>query len=343
MKRQHPTDLGRALFTFFQEYLPTQRGVSVHTLRSYRDSTLLLLRYMADDTGKRIEMLQLSDFNAEHVIRFLRHLETKRHNGIATRNARLAGLHTFARFLIANHPEYLASLQRVLGLPFKRGAKKTPIDYLEIKEVEALLGGIDRATPSGQRDYALFALMLNTGARVQEILDLKVCDVRFEPPHQVRLVGKGNKVRVCPIWPRTAKLLQQLVSSALSANSEPVNQRLFLNHRGEPMTRFGVRYLLRKHLPKRLPNEPSGLAKRLHPHSLRHTTAVYLLKAGVDFATISQWLGHATLSTTMRYARADMDLKRQALTQVFPETLAAPTAGRVRLNGSEITTWLRRL
>jgi site-specific recombinase XerD len=334
------TDLGRALFRFFQEYLPTGRGVSVHTLLSYRDAVLLLLRHMSEDSGRRIEALQLSDFTAERVIRFLQHLEIERHNSIATRNARLAGLHTFVRFLIANHPEHIAPLQAVLGIPFKRGAKRVPIDYLEMKEVEALLGGINRATPSGQRDYALFALMLNTGARVQEILNLKVCDVRFDPPHQVRLLGKGNKVRLCPIWPRTAKLLEQLASPP---SEELANRRLFFNRRGQPMTRFGVRYLLRKHLPKRLAGEPSGLAKRLHPHSLRHTTAVYLLKAGVDFATISQWLGHATLNTTMRYARADMDLKRQALSQVFPETLSAPAAGRVRLDGSEISSWLRRL
>lgn len=343
MKRRLPTDLGRAMFRFFQEYLPTQSGVSVHTLRSYRDSVLLLLRYMADDTRRRIETLQLSDLTAERITRFLRHLETERRNGIATRNTRLAGLHTMARFLMADYPEHMASLQGVLGIPFKRGAKKVPIDYLEMKEVEALLGGIDRATPSGQRDYALFSLMLNTGARVQEILNLKVCDVRFDPPHQVRLLGKGNKMRLCPIWPKTAKILQQLVASAVSSSDESADRRLFVNRCGAPLTRFGVRYLLRKYLPKRLAEEPSGLGKRLHPHSLRHTTAVYLLKAGVDFATISQWLGHANLNTTMRYARADMDLKRQALSQVFPETLAAPTAGRVRLDGTEISSWLRRL
>ncbi len=143
-------------------------------LRHYVLLVLLLLRHMSQDTGRRIEALQLSDLTAERVTRFLLHLETERHNSIVTRNARLAGLHTFARFLIANHPEHMAPLQGVLGIPFKRGAKKVPIDYLEMKEVEALLGGIDRATPSGQRDYVLFALMLNTGARVQEILNLKV-------------------------------------------------------------------------------------------------------------------------------------------------------------------------
>jgi len=343
MKRRLPTDLARGLFRFFQDYLPTQRGVSLHTIRSYRDSVLLLLHFTAKDTRRRIEAIELGDFTAERVTLFLRHLETERHNGIATRNARLAGLHTFARFLIANYPEHMATFQGVLGIPFKRGAQRVPVDYLEVSEVEALLGKVDRTTPAGRRDYALFALMLNTGARVQEILNLKVRDVRFDPPHQVRLLGKGNKVRLCPIWPRTAKLLQELALSAPSASEEPADASLFQNRRGEPLTRFGVRYLLRKYLPKRLAGGPSGLSKRLHPHSLRHTTAVYLLKSGVDLATISQWLGHASLNTTMRYARADMDLKRQALSQVFPETLAAPVGGQVRLDGTEISTWLRRL
>ena len=343
MKRRLPTALARALFGFFQEYLPTQRGMSLHTIRSYRDAVLLFLRYTAQAKRQRLEALELNDFTVERVTRFLRHLETERHNGITTRNARLAGLHTFARFLISSSPERMATYQRVLGLPFKRGAPRLPIDYLELDEVEALLGNVDRTTPSGRRDYALFALMLNTGARVQEILNLKVRDVRFASPHQVRLLGKGNKVRCCPIWPRTAKLLHELAVQARSAPEDLADLPLFRNRRGEPLTRFGVRYLLRKHLPKRSAGGPSGLGKRLHPHALRHTTAVYLLKAGVDFATISQWLGHATLNTTMRYAKADMDLKRQALAQVFPETLAAPVGGRVRLDGSEFCRWLRRL
>lgn len=343
MKRRFPSELGRSLFRFFQEYLPTQRGMSLHTIRSYRDAVLLLLRYMAQEKRQRMEALELGDFTAERVTNFLRHLETERHNSIPTRNARLAGLHTFARFLIVAYPERMATYQRVLAIPFKRGAPRKPVDYLELSEVQGLLDAINRASPAGRRDYALFALMFNTGARVQEILNLKVRDVRFDPPQQVRLVGKGNKLRLCPIWPRTAKLLQELVTSARPSGEDPADTYLFQNRCGGQLTRFGVRYLLRKYLPKRLADGASGLSKRLHPHSLRHTTAVYLLKAGVDFATISQWLGHATLNTTMRYARADMDLKRQALAQVFPETLSTPAAGRVRLDGTEISTWLRRL
>src|SRR6266536_1768986 len=227
MKRSSPTGLARALHRFFQEYLSDQRGLSLHTLRSYRDALLLFLRYAAQDTRRRIESLELDDFTTERVTRFLRHLETDRKNGISTRNARLAALHTFARFLIALYPERMAYYQRVLGIPFKRGAQRVPIDYLELNEVEALLGNINRKTPAGRRDYALFAVMFNTGARVQEILNLKVRDVRFDSPHQVRLLGKGNKVRLCPIWPRTAKLLQELTASASSGSADPASEYLF--------------------------------------------------------------------------------------------------------------------
>lgn len=341
MKAQRPNELGRAIERFFREYLPTLRGASLHTIRNYRDAVVLFLRFTSAQKRRAIEDLDLGHFTAEQVRAFLAFLEAERHNGIATRNARLAALHTVARFLVTEQPAHLAELQRVLGVPFKRGARNTPIEYLEPEEVEALLKGIDRSTPSGKRDYALFALMLNTGGRVQEILDLRLCDIRTEPPHQVRLRGKGGKTRLCPIWPQTARLLQELSQRAVrSGDSE---SPLFVNRQGVKLTRFGVRYLLKKHI------ETGGTAigtlrnKRIHPHSLRHTTAIFLLKAGVDFATISQWLGHATLNTTMTYARADLDLKRQALMQVFPEILAPPRAGHVAPAAVNIVDWLKRL
>ena len=284
MKHRLPTDLARALFRFFQEYLPTQRGMSLHTIRSYRDAVVLLLRYLAQEKHRRIEALELADFTAERVTRFLRHLETDRHSGITTRNARLAGLHTFARFLVAACPERMATYQQVLAIPFKRGAPRVPLDYLEMNEVKALLDAIDQTRPAGRRDYALFALMFNTGARVQEIPNLKIRDVRFDPPHQVRLLGKGNKLRLCPIWPRTAQLLHELVPSTRSSGEDPADTYLFRNRRGEPLTRFGVRYLLRKYLPKRLANGPAGLGKRVHPHSLRHYAASRTMPTGAGLA-----------------------------------------------------------
>ena len=343
MKKYQPTAIGRSVVRFFQEYLPTLRGMSRHTIQSYRDGMILFLGFAATDCKRPIEALELADLTAERVGHFLAFLEAERGNSISTRNARLAAMHTFARFLVTDHPEQLAALQQIIGIPFKRGAQVGPIEYLEKNEIEALLMSIDRKTLSGRRDYAMFSLMFNSGARVQEIVNLRVRDLRLEAPCQVRFTGKGNKVRICPIWPRTAALLKELIQKQPGPGQDPADRFVFLNSRGAPMTRFGVRYLLRQHVAVAGNTAPTLDGKRLHPHSLRHTTAVHLLKAGVDFATISQWLGHASLNTTMRYARADLDLKRQALAQVFPEVLAPPKGGAYVFRDDDITSWLRRL
>ncbi len=341
MKSNHSCALGKSLFRFFQEYLPTLCGMSPHTIHGYRDAIVLFLRFLAEHTGRPIEDLNLSDLTDDAVTRFLTSLEEKRGNGIATRNARLAALHTLARSLVTDSPEYLANWQQILALPFKHGAKQAPIEYLEASEVKAVLHQIDRSTASGQRDYAMFALMFNTGARVQEILDLRRCDVRTEPPCQVRLKGKGGKIRLCPIWTQTAKLLREFAQTLSSCDGEST---LFRNIHGGKLTRFGVRYLLGKYVTAAGKDIDTLRSKHIHPHSLRHGTAIALLKAGVDFSTISQWLGHSTLNTTMIYARADIDIKRQALAQVFPDVLAAPpAAGHLALGEADIVHWLRRL
>lgn len=290
-----------------------------------------------------MERLQIRDLTAERVIAFLNHLEAERGNSIATRNARLGAIHVFARFLAGRRPEVLGTLQQVIALPYKRGAREAPISYLERGEIEAVLQSIDRSTVLGRRDYALFALMFNTGARVQEALDLRRRDVRVESPPQVRLHGKGNKVRLCPIWPVTAKLLDAYIRELPPADGDPADALLFTNARGRPLSRFGVRYLLRRYVDEAAKQSPGMRDKSIHPHSLRHSTAIALLKSGVDFATISQWLGHAGLNTTMRYARADIDLKRQAIAQVFPDALAPPRGGRFQPDGRDLVGWLRRM
>ena len=343
MKPSTPTDLGSDLVRFFEEFLPGQRGLSPNTVRSYRDALVLLLQFASADAKRPIERLEVADITAERVARFLSHLEVDRGNGIATRNARLGAIHVFARFLASRRPEVLGTLQRVIAVPYKRGAREAPIEYLERGEVEAMLQSIDRSTPLGRRDYALFALMFNTGARVQEALDVRRRDVRLDAPSQVRLHGKGNKVRLCPIWPVTAKLLRAFIEELPASEGDPADALLFTNARGRPLTRFGVRYLLRRYVAAAAKLEPSMRDKSIHPHSLRHSTAVALLKSGVDFATISQWLGHAGLNTTMRYARADIDLKRQAISQVFPDALAPPRGGRFQPDGRDLVGWLRRM
>lgn len=343
MKPSAPTDLGRELVRFFEEFLPGQRGLSPNTVRSYRDAMLLLLQFAASDAKRPVDRLQVSDLTAERVAAFLNHLQSERSNGIATRNARLGAIHVFARFLAARMPEALGTLQRVIAVPYKRGAREVPIEYLERAEIEAVLQSIDRSSTLGRRDYALFALMFNTGARVQEALDVRRRDVRLDVPPQVRLHGKGNKVRLCPIWPVTAKLLRAYIDELPACDGDPADVLLFTNARGQPLTRFGVRYLLRRYVAAAAKVVPSLRDKSIHPHSLRHSTAIALLKSGVDFATISQWLGHAGLNTTMRYARADIDLKRQAIAQVFPDALAPPRGGRFQPDGRDLVGWLRRM
>ncbi|MCB1980669.1 MAG: tyrosine-type recombinase/integrase [Rhodoferax sp.] len=343
MKPSAPTALGRELVRFFEEFLPGQRGLSPNTVRSYRDAMLLLLQFTAADAKRPVDRLQVSDLSAERVAAFLNHLQSERSNGIATRNARLGAIHVFARFLAARMPEALGTLQRVIAVPYKRGAREVPIEYLERAEIEAVLQSIDRSNALGRRDYALFALMFNTGARVQEALDVRRRDVRLDAPPQVRLHGKGNKVRLCPIWPVTAKLLRAFIEELPAPDGDPADALLFTNARGRPLTRFGVRYLLRRYVEEAAKAVPSLRDKSIHPHSLRHSTAIALLKSGVDFATISQWLGHAGLNTTMRYARADIDLKRQAIAQVFPDALAPPRGGRFEPDGRDLVGWLRRM
>lgn len=343
MNPSHPNELGRSLVRFFHEYLPTLRGMSEHTIRGYRDAIVLFLRYLSEDSSRSVDRLDLCDINSEAVSRFLTFIQEKRGNGISTRNARLAALHTFSRFLSNHYPEHMVEWQRILALPFKRGARQAPVEYLEAAEVKAVLDKIDRSTEAGQRDYALFAVLFNTGARVQEILNLRRCDVRFQSPCQVRLKGKGGKVRFCPIWARTARLLRDLPRARPDV-LEDREDFLFRNSHGGQLTRFGVRYLLSKYVTAAAKDVDTLRTKRIHPHSLRHGTAVALLKAGFDFATISQWLGHSTLNTTMIYARADMDIKRQALAQVFPDILGGqPPTSQNTPKQPDIIDWLHRL
>jgi integrase/recombinase XerD len=343
MKRKSSTELAQLIQRFFEEYLHGLRGMSTHTIRSYRDALVLFLRFLARHTRRRIETLEITDLTSDRVEKFLTFLEKERHNSITTRNTRLAALHTFARFLALQQPQLLAQWQTILNVPFKRGARETPIEYFDSSELDAFFKSIDRRSACGMRDYALFALMFNTGGRVQEILNLSVQDLRLEPPYQARILGKGNKLRLCPLWPVTIKCLRAHIEQLPRTQSDSNTIHLFRNRNGAPLTRFGVRYLLRKYVSAISERVTTIGGKRLHPHSMRHTTALCLLKSGVDFATTSQWLGHSTLNVTMRYARSDIDLKRAALSQVFPDAIAPPKAGHLRIDGAELTNWLRRL
>jgi site-specific recombinase XerD len=334
-----PNALARALRGFFADHLPRVRGVSPHTVRSYRDSLALLLRFVASRSMRPVAALDMDNLGPTEVIDFLHHLETTRANCSATRNVRLAAIHAFFRHLATAQPERLEQCQRILAVPFKRSRARS-IEYLEYEEIQAVLAAIDRRDSDGRRDYALLVTMFNTGARVQETVDLRPCDLQLIRPLQVRLFGKGRKERICPLWPETGDLLRAHLAER---HLEPESRDpLFRNHRGGPLTRFGVRFILGKHCERARPTMPTLAEKRLHPHSMRHSTAVHMLRAGVDLATISHCLGHASIETTNRYAVVDLDMKRTAIAKARPadDPLGSPAAWRA---DSSILEWLESL
>lgn len=327
--------LGRALRGFFSEQLPLVRGASAHTTRSYRDAFCLLLRFLADRTQRPVVELRFGDLDRANVLAFLEHLETERGNSASTRNARLAAIHSFAKYAAALDPENVDVCQRLVAIPFKRVT--TPIvEYLDRDELQTLLQQPDRSHGSGRRDHALLLTLFNTGARVTEVTGLVVADLQLGPPRQVRLMGKGRKERVCPLWAETASALGGLISESTLTPDDHV----FRNQRGQPLTRFGVGYILRKHVSAASALQPTLARKRVGPHTMRHTAAVHLLQAGVDMVTISHWLGHASVETTNRYAAVDLAAKQAAIEQAGP---IGTDGGGAEWQEESVLTWLEQL
>jgi integrase/recombinase XerD len=339
MKPVRGNILGEALRGFFTNYLPKVRGSSPHTILSYRDSLKLFLLFVADQNNISASELGLEDMEVDETLAFLDHLEEKRHNQPGTRNSRLAAVHSFFRYVAGLYPESLDQCQRILNIPFKRKISRT-VEYLEYEEITAVIGSVDRSTRDGRRDYALLSLMFNTGVRVQELIDLKANDFQLSKPFSVHIFGKGRKERICPIWPETAQLIRQLLEEHGIDDRQPAT--VFTNHIGHPLTRFGIRYLLAKHLGNAASACPSLEKKRLHPHSMRHSTAVHLLKSGVDLSTIANWLGHSSVNTTNKYATMDLEMKRQALEKAKPLTDSTPSPGKWK-QSPDLLAWLESL
>ena len=340
MNRSQPNDLARSVRYFFNEYLPKLRGLSPHTICSYRDTFSLLLRFAGPCRHRGVAELELDDLNAELILAFLEYLEDGRGNSSSTRNVRLAALHAFFRYLPSRYPERLEPCQRILAIPFKRSGSRA-VEYLEYEEIQAILASVDRRHLQGRRDYVLVTTMFNTGARVQEILDLCPADLQLIRPFHARLFGKGRKERLCPLWPQTARLLRELLTECgLDPHSH--HQPLFRNRRGERLSRYGVRYILNKYCRNASASFPSLARKRLHPHSMRHSTAVHLLKSGVDLVTISNWLGHASVNTTNRYTSIDLEAKREAISKIALPDDKGPVVPSWRKDPS-ILEWLETL
>ena len=298
---------------FFYEWLVEQRNASMHTVRSYRDAWSLFLRFVASRRCCTVAQLRLADLTAEEVSAFLRHAEQERRGTIGTRNCRLAAIRSFFNFVASREPTAIAQCAEILRIPVKRAPIPAP-SYLDPIEVEAILAQPDRSTLEGMRDHALLSFLYNSGARIQEALDLRPDAIRFDTPTCVRLYGKGRKERICPLWPETIALLRAL----LERQPRPSDQALFVNRYGEPLSASGVRFKMAAYVEAAARTVPTLRSKHVTPHSFRHATAVHLVAAGVDITVIRSWLGHVSLDTTNHYAQANLETKRAALERVEP-------------------------
>ncbi|MEW6470705.1 MAG: tyrosine-type recombinase/integrase [Actinomycetota bacterium] len=314
--------LAPALQAFFTDRLIAQRDASPNTVAAYKAGLRLLLAFAAERTGKSPSALDIAELDAPLVAAFVDHLEHERHNSVATRNSRLAAIHSLFGYLALHHPEHAASIQRVLAIPAKR-TPRTLVTYLEEDEVDALLGSCDLARWTGRRDHAMFALTIQTGLRISELAGLECRDITLAAGAHVHTIGKGRKERRTPLVPSTRAILMAWMAERHGAPTDP----LFPTTTGTRMSRDAIERRLAHHLILAATTCRSIAAKQVTMHTLRHTAAMRLLLAGNDITVIALWLGHEQIATTNIYLHADMTHKQRAIDRTKP---LAAKPGRYR-------------
>ena len=306
-----PTALATHVTAFLMHYLAAQRNLSPHTIKAYRDMFTLLLRYCRDVKGIPPERLQLEQIDVSLIETFLDYLKDARHCSLRTRNQRLSALHAFFRYVQSEEPGHMLQCQRVMAIPLRRHAQRN-IGYLSKNNLAEILAQPDLTNRAGRRDAVLLSFLYDTGARVQELIDLSAGDVRLDPPEQVRLMGKGRKMRAIPLMDGTVRLLRDYMKENDLHRNEQYDLPLFQNRRGERLSRSGIRYILRKYVTEAqsIHADPS---RSVSPHTFRHTKAMHLLQSGVSLDIVRDFLGHVDARTTQIYAKANLEMKRKAL------------------------------
>ena len=338
MSRPASRSLFAHLQAYFTEYLPRQRGASVHTVRAYRDALTLLLKFVAEQRRRGVASLQLSDLDADAVTRFLDHIETARSNSAATRNCRRAAIRSFFKHLLRDDVAHSQQYMRVLAIPAKK-ARQRPATYLEPEDARLIIGMPDKRTPDGWRDYTLLLFLYNSGARVSEAAGMRWDDLHLTAPRQVRLRGKGKKERLLPLWTETTSALHRLRGMSHGADQSCV----FLIRQGQPLTRDGIAYLLTKHAAAAARVNPALKHKHITPHVLRHSCAVALLQAGTDVTVIRDYLGHASVATTGRYITTDLQMKRDAMQAFWKKAGLEPANAKPWKPKADLLAFLKSL
>ena len=324
-----PTDFAGHLTKYLASFLPGQRGISSNTIKSYSDTFRLLLSYCRDVLNISPEKLSLKQFDDKLIVGFLNWLETERGNSVSTRNQRLAALHAFCHYLLVESPSQMALLQKNLAIPAKKYVKPQ-LGYLSATDMKKILAKPDLKTSTGRRDLAILALLYDSGARVSELVNLRVRDLRLDEFPTVTLHGKGQKIRHVPIMSKTAEFLRKYISENRLDTPERQENSLFVNRQKQKLTRAGITYILDKYADGR----------EMSPHTLRHTKAMHLLQSGVNIVYIRDILGHASVDTTEVYARADVEMKRKALEKIADQV--APDTPDWRADNA-LLDWLKAL
>jgi site-specific recombinase XerD len=329
------------LSRFLAQYLPGEVGASQNTILSYRDTFTLLLKYCRACENTLPENITLDVLSKELIVRFLGWIEDERGCSASTRNQRLTAIHSFSRFMQTEDVVRINQYQRILSIHKKKTVSST-INYMTPDGIRLILGQPNVQSLSGYRDMVLLSLMYDSGARVQEMADLSVGDVRTEPPATIKITGKGGKSRIVPLMEPTADVVRRyIIDSGLDCNNKRLHP-LFPNRSGRKLTRAGIKYILDKYVEVARIENPGILPDVISPHSMRHSKAVHLLHAGVNLVYIRDILGHADLKTTEVYARIDGEMKRKALEEAFTNTVPSENIPLWQQDG-ELLNWLQGL
>jgi integrase/recombinase XerD len=335
------TDFAQYVTGFLSRYLPGQRNLSKNTISSYRDAFKLLLVYCESEENLKIKKICIADITPELLVRYLAWLEHVRGCGIATRNQRLAAFKSFFHYVVGVNPSHLLLCQKILGLPMKKSPRPT-MSFFSPEGLHRLLKQPNTATKNGRRDHAMLVLLYDTAARVQEIIDLTVRDIRLEQPATVLLHGKGRKTRIVPISAKTASIMEQyLKERGYIGLTGVLDLPVFTNSRNCRLTRAGVTNILARHVKSMSTSGSHLVPKSVSPHSLRHSKAVHLLRSGVPLIYIRDFLGHASVKTTEIYAKVDAEETRKALEGAYE----VPSQENIPAweNNKSLMSWLSEL
>lgn len=313
------TNFSKYLTEFLSLYLPGERGASNNTIASYRDTFVLFLIFNKEKRNISAEKLHLKQITKNSVVEFLNWLESERNNTPATRNVRLAAIHSFFQYVQYQNPENMQEWQRILSIPVKK-TEKPVINYLTVEGMKVLLAEPDQLTRSGRRNLALLSLMYNSGARVQEIIDLTPSMIRLDPPCTVKLIGKGNKARIVPLMEEQVRHLRIYMEENRLTESYANQYPLFSNSRKEKLTRAGVTYILKKYAGQARKKHPELIPDNLSCHCIRHSIAMHMLQSGVNLVYIRDILGHTSVQVTEVYAKTDSKQKREAIKKAYHDT-----------------------